>query len=43
MDMQRKSKPVEPIASFTEEGELEWNEELREEWHQGHANDLTIT
>ena len=55
MNMQRKSKPVEPIASFTEEGELEWNEDLREEnkgirslafegrWHQGHANDLTIT
>ena len=23
--MQRKSKPVEPLASFTEEGDLVWN------------------
>ena len=27
-DMTRKSKPVEPIASFTETGDLEWNEDL---------------
>ena len=29
-NMQRKSKPVEPLASFTEEGDLEWNTDLVE-------------
>ena len=28
--MQRKSKPVEPLASFTEEGDLIWNADLVE-------------
>ena len=27
-DMRRKSKPVEPIAEFTESGDLVWNEDL---------------
>ena len=27
-DVSRRSRPVEPIASFSEEGELVWNEEL---------------
>ena len=28
--MQRKSKPVEPLTSFTEEGDLIWNANLVE-------------
>ena len=27
-DMRKRSRPVEPLASFSEEGELVWNEEL---------------
>ena len=27
-DMSRKSRPMEPLASFTEAGELQWNAEL---------------
>ena len=27
-DMSRKSRPVEPFAEFTEEGDLKWNDEL---------------
>ena len=27
-DMRRKSRAIEPLASFTERGDLEWNENL---------------
>ena len=52
--MQRKSKPVEPLARFAEEGDLVWNTDLVEKIRQlgklskgggagGQKNDLTIT